>query len=224
MIRKDGIYYNQYKGKNQYNEYIEIISILYFTKNNSVLFISDDEGAINPEQIPSEFFDLDYGVELTHELGKYNLFGNKINITYPLFDISRIDNEYQEFEGEVNGNNLVLNHIICNWNETYETYKRNTINTNQKFTFYLFSDKKIDIRIPEIKSSSFEKFDSTISNIPESKINEIKAFNKNRNGAIAFFFGFVGSLIGAVSGGFLGFFIGAIIGIITGFILKSIID
>ena len=95
MIRRYGFYINQYKGKNQFDEYVEITSILYFAKNDLVLYICDEEGMINPEQVPSEFFDLDYGNVVTHELGKFNIVGNIIKIKYPLSDISKIDKEFQ---------------------------------------------------------------------------------------------------------------------------------
>ena len=223
MISKDGFYINHYSGRNQYNESVEITTVLYFTKNDLVLFINK-KGILSPENISKDILNKDFGFELTKELGKYEITGNKIKIVYPLKDISRIENEYQEFKGQINGNNLMLDYINCCWNEIQEDYHRKTLVSNLNFKFYSIIENRYIDKEPEIKSTIYEKFDSNISNIPESKIEEIKKYNKNRNGAIAFFFGFVGALVGVVFSGFSGFLIGAIIGVVIGFALKSILD
>lgn len=140
-MRKDGFYINHKSGNDQYGQPFEITSILVFTKDNLVFFETED-GIIEPEEIENEILEMDVGNELSSNLGKFDLNGNKIKITFPLRDIKSIDREYIELDGLCSEHKMILDYNQCNWSERVEDYYKRTLVGNLEFKFYSLVEKK----------------------------------------------------------------------------------
>jgi hypothetical protein len=221
-MRKDGFYINHKKGNDLYGQPFQLTSILMFTKNNLVFFETED-GFIEPEEIKDEILEMETGSELSSTLGKFDLNGNRIKITFPLKDISSIDKEYIELVGSYSENKMNLDYNQCNWSVRVEDYYKRTLIGNLEFKFYSLVEKKYIEDFPNPKANFERKQIDTLKDY-SSEMKEVRQFNKERNYTIAFFFGLFGGVIGAIFSGFSGFIVGALVGVAIGFILKSILD
>ncbi|WP_321310345.1 hypothetical protein [Marinifilum fragile] len=136
--RRDGIYLHHYKGSNRFGEYFEMTMLLVFTKDNFVYY-EDTDRIIEGEEFNSSFVENDFGDELSKNMGKFIITEkDQINIRLPFSDskIKFMEDEYQEFNGVVKNDYLVLDYSLRSWSELKEDYVFRKLISEARFDFF----------------------------------------------------------------------------------------
>lgn len=135
MTHHPGFFINHHTTKGEFNQLVEITSVIVFASSGLVFFESTN-GIVAPEEFKDDFPKMDFGHTLSRNLGKFESDGKTMKITFPLGDPMNIEREYVELVGSYSPNKMILDYNQCNWSERVEGYYKRTLAYNLKFKFY----------------------------------------------------------------------------------------